>query len=105
SASLAELATPLQPAVLRLIRSVTTAARAHDRHVAVCGEAAADPNAAALLVGLGVDELSVAPSSVAPIRDMLAGLDVDACRSAAERACAASSAVEVQAIAEALLGG
>ncbi|MFL5725421.1 MAG: phosphoenolpyruvate--protein phosphotransferase [Chloroflexota bacterium] len=104
SASLAELATPLQPAVLRLIRSVTTAARAHDRHVAVCGEAAADPNAAALLVGLGVDELSVAPSSVAPIRDMLAGLDVDACRSAAERACAASSAVEVQAIAEALLG-
>jgi phosphoenolpyruvate-protein kinase (PTS system EI component) len=103
SAPLAELASPLQPAVLRLVQSVTTAARAHDRHVAVCGEAAANPLAAALLVGLGVDELSVTPSSIGPIRAVLASLDVDACREAADRACAAGSAGEVRAIAEALL--
>ena len=41
--ALAELATPLQPAVLRLIDRVVRGARAHGRHVAVCGEAAADP--------------------------------------------------------------
>ena len=62
--ALAELATPLQPAVLRLIAGVVAAARARGRHVAVCGEAAADPEMVPVLVGLGVDELSVAPSSV-----------------------------------------
>ena len=84
--ALAELATPLQPAVLRLIRLVTEAALPHGRPVAVCGEAAADPLAAALFVGLGVDELSVAPGSLAGLRAALARLDLDACREAAARA-------------------
>ena len=43
------------------------------------------------------------PSSIGPIRAVLASLDVDACREAADRACAAGSAGEVRAIAEALL--
>ena len=59
--ALADLATPLQPAVLRLLAGVVAAARARGRHVAVCGEAAADPEMIPVLVGLGVDELSVAP--------------------------------------------
>ena len=67
--ALAELATTLQPAVLRLLSGVVTAARAQGRHVAVCGEAAADPEMIPLLVGLGVDELSVAPNSVAAVRE------------------------------------
>ena len=99
------MASALQPAVLRLVRSVTVAAEGHGRHVAVCGEAAADPLAAAMFVGLGVDELSVAPSSIAGLRGALAGLELDACRDAAERACAAASVGEVRAIAEALLAG
>jgi phosphocarrier protein FPr len=103
SASLAEMATALQPAVLRLVRSVTVAAEGHGRHVAVCGEAAADPLAAALFVGLGVDELSVAPASISGLRGSLAGLDPEACRDAAERACAAASVGEVRAIADALV--
>jgi phosphoenolpyruvate-protein phosphotransferase len=97
--ALAELATPFQPAVLRLIRMVTDAARPYGRPVAVCGEAAADPIAAALLVGLDVDELSVAPGSIAGLRASLASLDVEACRAAAARAIAASSAGEVRQIA------
>lgn len=101
--ALAELATPLQPAVLRLIRQVTDAALPFGRPVAVCGEAAADPLAAALLIGLGVDELSVAPGSLARLRSCLAGLDVEACREAAERASMASSVAEVRQIAAALL--
>jgi phosphocarrier protein FPr len=103
SASLAELATPLQPAVLRLVRTVVAAARAHDRHVSVCGEAAADPLAAALLVGLGVDELSVAPSSIGSVRELAGGLDVERCRAAAEQACSVATAAEVRAIAEGLV--
>ena len=72
SAALADLASPLQPSVLRLVRSVVEAPRVHGRHVSVCGEAAADPLAAALFVGLGVDELSVAPGSIAGVRGALA---------------------------------
>jgi phosphoenolpyruvate-protein phosphotransferase len=101
--ALAELATPLQPAVLRLVRLVTEAALPYGRPVAVCGEAAADPLAAALFVGLGVDELSVAPGSLARLRASLARLDVDACREAAGRAVAAASAAEVRQIASALV--
>ena len=98
---LADLASARQPAVLRLIDGVVRAARRHGRHVAVCGESAADPAVIALLVGLGVDELSVAASSVAAVRSIVAGLDPDACRALAARALAAGSLTEV----ESLTGG
>ena len=101
--ALAELATPLQPAVLRLIRFVTDAALPYGRPVAVCGEAAADPLAAALFVGLGVDELSVAPGSLPGLRGRLLALDLEACREAATRALAATSVAEVRAVAENLV--
>jgi phosphoenolpyruvate-protein phosphotransferase len=105
SAALAELATPLQPAVLRLIRLVTEAAVPYGRPVAVCGEAAADPIAAALFVGLGVNELSVAPGSLPGLRASLARLDLDACREAAARATAATSVADVRRIAAELAEG
>jgi multiphosphoryl transfer protein len=104
NAALAEMATPLQPAILRLIRSVTEAAAARDRPVAVCGEAAADPAAAALLVGLGVDELSVATTSLERVRATLETLDPAACREAASHAIAAAGVGEVRRIAADLLG-
>jgi phosphocarrier protein FPr len=103
NAALADLATPLQPAILRLIKLVTAAALPFGRQVAVCGEAAADPLSAALFVGLGVDELSVAPASIARIRSILAGLDLDACREAAGRALTAGSVSEVRRIAATLV--
>src|SRR5256885_17193763 len=59
-AELADIGSAYQPAVLRLIRSVCGAAREHKRPVAVCGEAAAHPLLAPLLVGLGVTYLCAA---------------------------------------------
>ena len=59
NARLAALADPLQPAVLRLIRAVVDAGRTRGKWVGICGELAADPLAIPLLVGLGVDELSM----------------------------------------------
>jgi phosphocarrier protein FPr len=94
-----ELATALQPAVLRLVDSVVTAAHERGRTVAVCGEAAADPLAGPLLVGLGVDELSVAPAAIATVRARLARLDAAGCRLAARDALAATTVAEVRAIA------
>jgi multiphosphoryl transfer protein len=100
---LSEIASPLQPAVLRLIAGVTAAAAANGRPVSVCGEAAADPLAGALLVGLGVTELSVAPAAVATVRATLAGLDPGACKVAAQAALSAATADQVRALATALL--
>jgi multiphosphoryl transfer protein len=95
---LADLATALQPAVLRLIASVVRAARTHGRPVAVCGEAAADPMLVPLLVGLGVDELSVSPASVRAVAAQVAELDLESCRALADQALAASTVDEVRAL-------
>ncbi len=94
---LADMASALQPAVLRLIDVVVRAAHARDRHVSVCGEAAADPSCIPFLVGLGVTELSVSPGSVAAVRATVAHLDIDRCRALAARALTAGSLTEVQA--------
>ncbi len=64
NAGVAGLSDPLHPAVLRLIARVCEAGAAHGCRVAVCGEAASDPAAVPILVGLGVDELSVTPRRV-----------------------------------------
>ena len=81
------------------------AAVANGRHVAVCGEAAADPVLMPVLIGLGVEELSVGPASIPTVRARLTELDLAQCRALAVRALAASSVAEVQAIAaEATVG-
>jgi phosphocarrier protein FPr len=96
---LVDLAIAHQPAILRLIDTVVRAARTHGRHVSVCGEAAGDPELVPLLVGLGVEELSVAPASVGLIRARVTGLDLEHCRSLATRALAATTVADVRAIA------
>jgi phosphoenolpyruvate-protein kinase (PTS system EI component) len=63
------------PAILRLIETVVRAAHAHGRRVGVCGEAAGDPVSMALLIGLGVDELSVGAARVSATREQLGRLD------------------------------
>jgi phosphoenolpyruvate-protein kinase (PTS system EI component) len=95
---LADLASALQPAVLRLIDAVVRAAAARDRHVAVCGEAAADPTVIPFLVGLGVRELSVTPSSIPAVRAIVAGLDLESSARMAAAALAAGTLREVRAL-------
>lgn len=65
SGALASLNDPWQPAMLRLIGHVGEAGRALDKPVGVCGEAAADPLLAGVLVGLGITSLSAAPAALA----------------------------------------
>jgi phosphoenolpyruvate-protein kinase (PTS system EI component) len=76
----------LHPAVLRLIGSVCTAARAAGRPVAVCGGLASEPAAAPLLVGLGVDELSAHPDAIPALKEALRRRTVAECRDLAGRA-------------------
>jgi phosphotransferase system enzyme I (PtsI) len=59
---------PLHPAVLRTIDGVVRAASAQGVPVSICGEMAADPMQALLLVGLGVRELSMSPAAIAGVK-------------------------------------
>ncbi len=72
--TVADLHDPLEPAVLRAIHEVVTAGHAEDVWVGMCGEMAGDPTLTDLLVGLGLDELSMSPYTAprvkANIRDM-----------------------------------
>ena len=104
SADLADLTDPWQPALLALVRTTAEAGRQLDRPVGVCGEAAADPLLACVLVGLGVTSLSCAASSIAGVGARLATVDVDACRRAAEAALLTDDPYDARAAARSELG-
>jgi phosphotransferase system enzyme I (PtsI) len=84
--ALGHLLDPWQPALLDLVALVGAAGRARGKPVGVCGEAASDPLLAAVLVGLGVTSLSMAPVSRPAVLAELAGLSTADCVAIAEAA-------------------
>jgi phosphotransferase system enzyme I (PtsI) len=103
SGELADLTDPWQPALLALVRHTAGAGARAGRPVGVCGEAAADPLLACVLVGLGVTSLSCAAASVAGVGSRMATVTVDACRRAGEAALAAADPAAARAAARAAL--
>lgn len=93
-----ELYRPLHPAVLRLIKFVIEAGKSREKPVAVCGELAADPIGIAVLVGLGIAEVSVTPVAIAAVKEGLLAIDSARARAQAVRALEAAEAVEVERI-------
>jgi phosphotransferase system enzyme I (PtsI) len=89
SADLADLTDPWQPALLELVRITAEAGQRKGRPVGVCGEAAADPLLALVLVGLGITSLSCAVSAVPAVGARLGTVDLATCRAAAAAALAA----------------
>jgi phosphotransferase system enzyme I (PtsI) len=67
----AHLADPLHPAVIRLIQQVIQAAHQHGKWVGLCGEMAGDPVAVPLLLGLGLDEFSMAATAIPSVKTLL----------------------------------
>ena len=96
NAAVASLTDALHPAVLRLVERVARVAGRHDRRVAVCGEAAGDPLAIPILLGLGVTELSMDPRRIAAAKQIVRATELGAARRLAARALAAESAAEVR---------
>jgi phosphotransferase system enzyme I (PtsI) len=90
SADLADLTDPWQPALLALVQTTASAGVRAGKPVGVCGEAAADPLLACVLVGMGVSYLSCAAGSIAGVGARLASVDLAACQRAAEVALAAA---------------
>jgi multiphosphoryl transfer protein len=88
----------LNPAVLRLIGQSVTAAHAYGRWVGVCGGIAADPQAVPLLLGLGVDELSVSVPAIPSVKAQIRRLSLAQCRDLAALALDQESAAAVRAL-------
>lgn len=98
--SLSAQADGLHPAVLSLIDMTVCAAHAYGKWVGVCGELAADPQAVALLLGLDVDELSVAAPSIAEVKALVRQADHQTARALAREALQQDSAAAVRALVE-----
>src|SRR5262249_11068055 len=74
---IAHLYEPTHPAILRLIKLTAEAATKHNIWVGVCGEMASEPLLIPLLLGLGVNELSVAPQFVPQIKYLIRRLKLE----------------------------
>lgn len=94
--TLAAQADGLHPAVLRLIARTVEAAHAAGKWVGVCGELGADPQAVPILVGLGVDELSVSVPAIPTVKAQIRALNFAQCQTSARRALACATAAEVR---------
>ena len=94
--NVAQLYTPYHPAVLRMVRSTVEAGHEAGIPVAICGEFAGDPLATLLLVGLGLDELSVSPVVLPEIKKIIRSTDFKSARRVAERVYRYHTAGEVQ---------
>jgi len=94
---LAGLYRPFHPSVVRQLHQVARVARAADLELAVCGELAATPLGAFLLLGLGITTLSVTWPSLPEVKKVVRSVRMDDARSAARKALAARSPEEVEA--------
>jgi phosphotransferase system enzyme I (PtsI) len=93
---------PTHPAVLRLVQQTVDAGHKHGIWVGLCGEMAGDPLYAPLLLGLGVDELSAAPSAVPLVKDSIRSVSLTQAQELAERALACKTGAEVVGLCRAL---
>jgi phosphoenolpyruvate-protein phosphotransferase/dihydroxyacetone kinase phosphotransfer subunit len=100
---LAGLADALHPAVLRLIAEVAEAAHKEGKWVGVCGELAGDAQATAILIGLGVDELSMNPGSIPKIKAILRGIVTSEAQALADQALKAESSSDTRLLSQAFL--
>ncbi|MDR2159078.1 MAG: phosphoenolpyruvate--protein phosphotransferase [Treponema sp.] len=94
------LAQPSHPAVLRLLKMTIDAAHRKGIKAAMCGELAGDPSATALLLGLGLDEFSMAAAAIPLVKRIIRSADREDFRELAEKALASSSYRHVTTLAE-----
>lgn len=90
------LYTPAHPSLVRIIKAVVDEAARHKTPVTICGEVAADPKFTALLIGLGVNELSIALPALPEIKSVIRRLSVIEAVDFAEKILTLSTPEEIQ---------
>jgi phosphotransferase system enzyme I (PtsI) len=98
---IAHLYDPTHPAVVRTIKQIVDTGHAHGLKVSVCGEMAGDAIYAPLLLGLGVDELSMTPTLVPSVRYLVRAMKMSDAKKLAEEALKQSDAKKTYALVEA----
>jgi phosphotransferase system enzyme I (PtsI) len=93
---LGDLYTPLHPAVLQLLQSVIALAGKRGKPVAVCGEMAADPLFAPVLLALGLVEFSMHPGTLLEVRQAIRNCDLASLRAASRALLRARDRTEIQ---------
>ncbi len=91
---------PLHPAILRMIRMVVDAAHHAGIRVGVCGEMAGEPMYAVVLLGLGVDELSMNSAALPVVKSILRGAHLAEARVLAEAALKLATARDIEDLVE-----
>lgn len=104
NANVNHLSDALHPAVLRLIREVIQKAHRAGLWVGLCGELAGDPIAAPILLGLGLDEFSMAPPAIPAVKMRIGNLTLEQAQTMAEEALELRSPQEVREFVEGRLG-
>jgi phosphotransferase system enzyme I (PtsI) len=94
---MAEYYEPMHPAVIQTLKLVINAGAAEGKPVSICGEIAGNPSYTALLIGLGVRSLSLAPSELLEIKRVVRSLDTAEAGRLADRALAAGTIGELKA--------
>lgn len=84
TARVADLYDPFHPAVLRLIEMVTDSGRRHGIPVSICGEMAGDPLATLLLIGLGIECLSMSPGLIPEVKAVIRASSLEQARQIAD---------------------
>jgi phosphotransferase system enzyme I (PtsI) len=95
--AVSHLQSPWHPAVLKLVSMVGKAGQTVGKPIGICGEAAADPLLAVVLVGLGATSLSMSPSALAEVRAELANHTLAGAQTLARLALDTSDADEAKA--------
>lgn len=90
----------LHPSILQLIDQTVKAAHKYGKWVGICGELAADPKAVPILMGLGVDELSMSPNSIPLVKAQIRTLNYSQAQVLAKRALECDSATTVRQLSE-----
>jgi len=96
NAAVAPLYQQFNPAVLRTIRHIIDAGHKKGVWVGMCGQMAGDPLATVLLVGLGIDELSVIPSVLPEIKKIILSIKYKEAKRVAEKSLAMSTEQEIR---------
>ncbi len=95
NANVRESYQPENPGFLRMLKRIVDTAKEQDKPLVLCGEIAADPELLALLVGLGIENLSMGIHALPGVADSLTELSIDSCRLLAQECLHASTTAEV----------
>ncbi|EQB88016.1 hypothetical protein M918_06380 [Clostridium sp. BL8] len=87
---------PLHPAILRLVKLVINNAHKEGKWVGICGEMASDLRAVQILIGMGIDELSMSAGSIPKVKDLIRNSNYEHCKIIVEKVLNLSSPEEIE---------